>query len=148
MAHVEGADLVAVRIAQIGAHRLVRRTLARARLADVYVAELEKGGLAPPRRLTLSDANERPSDFTADGRAVLIVSDARGGHGSFALPLDRATAEPIADTAAWTTWPTLAPADLGVMYWSLPEREPFGRGAIELGGRTIFTTPEPKVLST
>ena len=56
---------------------------------DTYVGELGNGGtrLAAVRRLTISNANERPDDWTTDGR-LLLWSDRNGPGNLFLQSLD------------------------------------------------------------
>ncbi|HVE83059.1 MAG TPA: protein kinase, partial [Myxococcales bacterium] len=60
-----------------------REGLAYARFeqqTDVYLIDLDGSGraAAPPRRLTMSERNERPSGWSPDGKSILYVSDQDG----------------------------------------------------------------------
>lgn len=72
---------------------------------DVYVADLDvaTATLSPLRRLTLSEDSERPSDFTADGRLLVVIDTARGQR---TVRLDPASGlgEPLVEGSPWTTW--------------------------------------------
>jgi DNA-binding winged helix-turn-helix (wHTH) protein/Tol biopolymer transport system component len=46
---------------------------------DVYTARLDAhGAITPPARLTLDDRQDLPFDWTADGKAVIFISDRTG----------------------------------------------------------------------
>jgi len=64
---------------------------------QVYLGELAAGGmrLNPPRRLTNDEAFDYPSAWTADGKAVLFMSDRGGGWGIFKQGIGQDTAEPL-----------------------------------------------------
>lgn len=51
-----------------------------AQQTDVYLAELRSDGelASHPRRFTLDDRNDRPYDWTGDGKAILFTSDRNG----------------------------------------------------------------------
>jgi Tol biopolymer transport system component len=52
---------------------------------DVYVAEFFAKGprLSTPRRLTISDADDLPFDWTLDNKSVLFLSNRTGGNNIF-----------------------------------------------------------------
>jgi eukaryotic-like serine/threonine-protein kinase len=64
---------------------------------SVYVAELGHDAvvLKPPTRLTLSDSADNPTDWTADSRAVIFMSNRNGRQQIFKQSLDSDTPEPI-----------------------------------------------------
>src|SRR5262249_22978727 len=73
-------------VAGFTAARTGRIALARHQMqADVYVGALSNDGraLGVPRRLTLSDRNERASGFSADGKSLLLMSDRNGRYDVF-----------------------------------------------------------------
>lgn len=100
--------------------------------ADIYVAPLESGGreIGAMRRLTLSDRNERPSDWTGVGNELLIVSDERGGHRTAVQSLDEPVARPFVGDNAWTTWPVQVPGSSDVLLWQLPSGVESGRATL------------------
>ncbi|HEY2514542.1 MAG TPA: protein kinase, partial [Polyangiaceae bacterium] len=89
--------------------------------ADVYVGDLQDGGmrLSSPRRLTLSDRNERPSAWGPDG-SVLFFSDRTGNFDVFAQPLDGGAPRAIAAEPDWETMPQVTPDGRAVLYWRFP----------------------------
>ena len=64
---------------------------------QVYLGELAAGGtrLNPPRRLTNDEANDMPTAWTPDSRAVLFGSDRNGPWGIFKQEINQDTAEPV-----------------------------------------------------
>jgi Tol biopolymer transport system component len=64
---------------------------------QVYLGELAAGGtrLNPPRRLTNDEANDMPTAWTPDSRAVLFGSDRNGPWGIFKQEMNQDTAEPV-----------------------------------------------------
>jgi serine/threonine-protein kinase len=93
---------------------------------DVFVGGLADRDhrLAAPRRLTLSERNERPSGWTADGREVLFFSDRAGNFDLFRQPLDAILASPIASTEAWETMAQLTPDGASALFWRFPPVSP------------------------
>jgi dipeptidyl aminopeptidase/acylaminoacyl peptidase len=76
---------------------------------DVYVADLHGDVmLSPFRRVTLSDENERPSDFTADGQ-LLVVVESTPDHRAMRFDPETGLGEAVFAGAPWTTWPVAAP---------------------------------------
>ena len=61
------------------------------------VAGLKDGGtrLVAPRRFTLSESNDYPTDWTADSRSLLILSNRDGHLGIYKQDLDRGAAVPL-----------------------------------------------------
>ena len=86
---------------------------------DVYVGALvdHDRRLEAPRRLTLTERNERPSGWTKDSREVLFFSDRAGNFDLFRQPLDSTAASPLASTDAWETMPELAPDGATLLFW-------------------------------
>jgi len=64
---------------------------------QVYLGELAAGGtsLNPPRRLTNDEANDMPTAWTPDSRAVLFGSDRNGPWGIFKQEINQDTAEAV-----------------------------------------------------
>src|SRR5690606_1979363 len=81
VAHVEGADLVAVRITQVGADRLVRRGIARAGGAFVGAASGEAGLVPPGHRLIIGRGEAERVAVGNGGRFTIV----RRGHDERAL---------------------------------------------------------------
>ncbi|PWT83685.1 MAG: hypothetical protein C5B58_06130 [Acidobacteria bacterium] len=99
-------------------------------MSHVYIAELEDGGkrMKTPRRLTLTERNEFPTSWTADGRSVLFFSDRNGTSQVFKQDVGP---EP-ADTAV-----------LGVDGW-MPRISPDGRHILFLAN-SISDAPSAPV---
>ena len=59
-----------------------------------YVADLEAGGtrIANTKHLTLTESWDLPADWTADSKAVLLISNRTGYYGIYKQSLDQATA--------------------------------------------------------
>ncbi|HEU4412797.1 MAG TPA: protein kinase [Polyangiaceae bacterium] len=92
---------------------------------DVYVGALRPDGRAlegAPRRLTLSDYNERASGWAPDGGAVLFTSDERGTLAPFLQPLAGGASGAPRDLgvgADHRTWPTFTADGASLLYWEL-----------------------------
>jgi Tol biopolymer transport system component/DNA-binding winged helix-turn-helix (wHTH) protein len=58
---------------------------------DVYVARLENDGvhMGEPQRLTLDDRRDFPYDWTADGKAVIFISDRTGTFNIYKQAIDQ-----------------------------------------------------------
>jgi Tol biopolymer transport system component len=114
---------------------------------DVYVADFAaEGTLSPLRRVTLSNDNERPSDFTTDGQLLMVV-DSQRAYRAMRLDPETGISEPLVDGTAWTTWPTALPTG-GVAAFLLDERRP-GAADVSLvstGGASRSLAPELSVL--
>jgi serine/threonine protein kinase/dipeptidyl aminopeptidase/acylaminoacyl peptidase len=76
--------------------------------SSVYLADLQPSveRITTPRRLTLNEGRDFPAAWTADGKAVVFVSNRNGQWQLFRQSLDREAAEPIikvSDTEAERT---------------------------------------------
>jgi hypothetical protein len=91
---------------------------------DVYAGALGEDAttLGPLRRVTLSDGNERPSDFTDDGR-LLVVADTDEGQRAVRIDLETGLGAAIAPGAGWTTWASARGADRAIAF-GLTAEEP------------------------
>jgi Tol biopolymer transport system component len=91
----------------------------RARM-DVYVGELKEKGtrMDPPKRLTVSDSNDRPNAWTSDSRAVLFESNRTGGVRIFRQQLEQDTAEPLIQGPDEEAGATLTPDGAWILYWA------------------------------
>jgi len=91
--------------------------------ADVFVGSIAED---PPRlvgveRVTLSDQDEYPSDWSNDSRDVLVSgADVTQGETAFALSLDSRTPRPIPGLVDRASWPVVGPAGEGILYFRLP----------------------------
>jgi hypothetical protein len=90
--------------------------------SDVYIGSLSQGGraLSPPRRLTLTDRNERPAAWSKDGSGVYFFSDASGNFDILYQPIDAGVARPFAAEPAWETVSQLTPDGDDLLYWRFP----------------------------
>jgi Tol biopolymer transport system component len=71
-------------------------------LASIYIGELDRSGTAlnTPRRMTFTEAFDFPTDWTADGKGVIFMSNRNGHKGIFKQALDRYSAEILAAGSA------------------------------------------------
>jgi serine/threonine protein kinase len=88
---------------------------------DVYLTELIDGGkrMSAPRRLTMTELDERPTDWSEDGAHIIFMSNQNGGQHAFRQDLNSSTAEMLTTGPAWYTWPRLAPNG-ALLFWYLP----------------------------
>jgi hypothetical protein len=76
--------------------------------------------MSTPRRLTLSDRNERPSAWSRDGRGVYYFSDANGNFDVFFQPIDGGAPLAVAAEPDWETSSQVAPDGANLLYWRFP----------------------------
>lgn len=85
---------------------------------DACISELEAGGTSatPPRRLTLSDANDVPFAWTSDSRSIIFISDRNRYVNIYRQTIDQATPELIVggQVNSWT--PRAAPDGQHLVY--------------------------------
>jgi serine/threonine protein kinase len=103
----------------------------------IHVADLEPGGarITVPTRLTLSEGRNIPSGWTADGRAVVFVSDGRGPAALFRQPIDGETPELLAQEPGITGAARLTPDAASVLYVALV------RPSDPAGGQRLMRVP-------
>jgi hypothetical protein len=91
--------------------------------AQVYLGELAAGGtrMNPPRRLTNEEANEDPTAWTADSKAVLFYSDRNGTWGIFKQVIGQDRAEAVVTGSADFFTPRLSPNGDWIVYWEEPK---------------------------
>jgi eukaryotic-like serine/threonine-protein kinase len=91
--------------------------------AQVYLGELAAGGtrINPPRQLTNDEANDRPTAWTADSKAVLFTSDRNGADGIFKQGINQNTAEPVVTGPQSAAFPRLSPDGAWMLYWEFPK---------------------------
>jgi DNA-binding winged helix-turn-helix (wHTH) protein/Tol biopolymer transport system component len=89
---------------------------------DVYVGDLEQNGkaLAEPRRLTLDDRDDEPSDWTLDSKSVLFYSNRNGTYDIFRQSLDETTAQALVESKRAKTRPRMSPDGKWVLYYDPP----------------------------
>ncbi len=95
---------------------------------DVLVATLEPGGRrlsGPPRRLTLTDSQDVPAAWTADGRSVIFTSDRSGKSAVYVQGIDEPNAEPLVlgIGSAEPQVPRLSPDGRSIIYSLSPWKE-------------------------
>ncbi len=78
---------------------------------QVYLGDLVAGGtgMSSPRRLTNDEANDVPTAWTADSRAVLFISDRNGAEGIFKQEITRRTAQAVVTGLQEGSGPRLSP---------------------------------------
>lgn len=82
---------------------------------DVYVAMLKgPGKIDIPRRLTLDDRSDRPTDWTPDSKSILFYSDRNGTFDIFKQDIDSDTAEMIVGGPGNQRGPRIA-SEIGMM---------------------------------
>jgi len=88
---------------------------------EIYTAELLDEGkqLGPTRRLTSTRRDERPTDWSPDGRTIAFMSDDGGSQQIFLLNADTAESRAVTKGPAWHTWPRFTPEGL-LLFWQLP----------------------------
>ena len=117
--------------------------------ADVYLSNVERTGnqgavrLSPLRRITLDERQDFPSSWTADSKAVLIVSNRDGPSHIFIQQFDQTQPQLFVGGKQDVWLPHMTPDGLGVFYLASPEvvgptdnvrlmRIPFTGGASQL----------------
>jgi DNA-binding winged helix-turn-helix (wHTH) protein/Tol biopolymer transport system component len=92
--HWTGANLYGLSASADGKRLILRKVIFR---AQVYLGELAAGGtrLSPPRRLTNDEANDPPTAWTADSKAVLFMSDRNGKWAIFKQGINQDAAEAV-----------------------------------------------------
>src|SRR5207247_11056604 len=94
--------------------------------SGVYIGQLGEGGgtsITTPRRITFTEADELPSAWTADSKAVIFFSDRNGHCGVFKHALDRDSAEVLVTVAkgAESASPRISRHGTGILYHELHE---------------------------
>jgi Tol biopolymer transport system component len=106
---------------------------------DVYVADLAADGrLERPRRLTLDDSEDFPTNWSADSKAVLFSSDRNGNFDIFRQSLDQRTAEAIVSGPDDEMGPPAVSPDGAWLYYLV---EPKGWRSNLLRRQTIARSP-------
>ncbi len=93
---------------------------------QVYLGELAAGGtrMNPPRRLTNDEANDSPTAWTADSKAVLFDSNRNGSaYGIFKQGIDQHTAEPVVAgrQGSFSGWSRLSADGAWILYVEFPK---------------------------
>ena len=89
---------------------------------QVYLGALTAGGtrMNSPRRLTDDEANDMPTAWTADSKAVLFASDRDGTWGIFKQGISQDTAEAVVTGANGPFNPRLSPDGAFIVYTETP----------------------------
>ena len=92
--------------------------------ASIYVSDFDKNriSIGAPRRLTFTDAFDFPIDWTADGRAVIFVSNRTGHWGIFRQSLDQDSAQMLVPGVAGAEnyTPKVSPDGNWIVYLEVP----------------------------
>jgi len=94
--------------------------------SGVYIGQLGEGGtsITTPRRITFTEADELPSAWTADSKAVIFFSDRNGHWGVFKQPLDQDSVEVLVTGAkgAEADSPRVSADGTWLLYQELTEK--------------------------
>lgn len=88
----------------------------------IYVAELgdNRQFSASPKRLTMTGRDQRPTDWSFDGRTVAFMADQNGAHQVFLQDVGSTdAARKLTNGPGWHTWPRFTRDGL-VLFWQLP----------------------------
>ncbi len=86
--------------------------------SDLYMAALDgRGGMGPPRQMTLEGRNNIPSIWTPDGQTLFFYSDRNGIWNIFRQSLDERSARDFVVGPGEQTEPQLSPDASWVLYW-------------------------------
>lgn len=107
------------------AHDLVRLAFRKWAIQEqIYLGELSAGGTrmnSPPRRLTNDEANDIPTAWTPDSKAVLFYSDRNGTWGIFKQAIGGDTAQPVLTGPRNILGPRLSSDGAWILYGEVPE---------------------------
>jgi Tol biopolymer transport system component len=86
--------------------------------AQAYLAKLAAGGMrmSSPLRLSNNEAENSPSAWTADSKAVLFASNRNGKWGIFKQAISGAPAEPVVTGLEFANLPCVSPDGSWVVY--------------------------------
>ena len=89
---------------------------------DVYVGNLEQNGKAldEPRRLTLNDRDDEPSDWTPDSKSVLFHSNRNGNFDIFRQSLEDTTAQALVENKRHKSQARMSADGKWVLYYDPP----------------------------
>jgi eukaryotic-like serine/threonine-protein kinase len=118
--HWAGSSLSQLSASANGKHLALLKTSLQ---GQVYVGELAAGStrMSPPRRLTNDEANNSPSAWTPDSKAVLFSSDRNGTQSIFKQELSQDTAEPLVTGQQGAGSPRLSPDGAWILYLEVPK---------------------------
>jgi Tol biopolymer transport system component len=78
--------------------------------------------MSVPRRLTNDEANDYPSAWTADSKAVLFYSERNGIGGIFKQRINQDTAEPVSTPTQEVGGPVSSPDGAWILYLENPKQ--------------------------
>jgi Tol biopolymer transport system component len=88
---------------------------------DVYVGRLDAhGSISEPQRLTLDDREDVPFDWTADGKAVLFISNRTGTFNLYRQDIDQTVPELLVGGNRPIMTPRLSPDGTQLLYLVYP----------------------------
>lgn len=116
------------------------------RQRDVYVASLAAGGkqMGNPRRLTLDLADDYPSDWTRDSKAVILTSTRNGSQAIFRQDIDKVTADEIVHLPGHQVLARATPDGQSILVMAMaPDKAPksFRLMAAPIGGGEAIPVP-------
>jgi serine/threonine protein kinase/Tol biopolymer transport system component len=90
---------------------------------QIYLGELAAGGtrMNPPRRLTKDEADDYPTAWTADSKAVLFQSNRNGTMGIFKQGINQDTAETVVTGPEDAVLPRLSADGAWIIYQETPK---------------------------
>jgi len=115
--------------------------------SDLYVAAVDgRGGLGPPRRLTLEGRNNIPSTWTPDGQTIFFYSDRNGRWNIFRQSLQERNAGDFIVGSGEQTEPRVSPDASWVLFWDHIEKRGQPSGPMHLVRVPISGgAPEPVI---
>ena len=90
--------------------------------SQVYLGELAAGGtrMKPPRRLTNDEAEDYPTAWTPDSKAVLFHSNRNGTFGIFKQGISQETSEPVVTGSQDASIPRFSPDSAWILFLEIP----------------------------
>src|SRR5262249_46799 len=100
---------------------------------DIYAADLLEAGnkLGSKQRLTQLNGDERPTDFSPDGRSIAFMSNDHGTQQVSVLDLATGESPRLTSGPAWHRWPRFRP-DGSLLLWQLMPSSNEGPSHLEL----------------
>jgi len=119
-----GSYLYGLSASADGKRQMLRKTTYQ---SQVYLGELAAGGtrMNPPRRLTNDEAEDYPTEWTPDSKAVLFQSNRNGTFGIFKQGISQETSEPLVTGPQDVGTPRLSPDRAWILFWERPRTTAF-----------------------
>ena len=119
--------------------------------SDVYVARFSERGTisGTPQRLTLNDRDDDIAGWTADGGAILFISDRGGTPRLFRQRINQSTAEQLVAAPGWDLWcwgGRTSPDGAQLFYWKTTREGRTAQGPSELMRVPVTGGPPERVL--